>query len=280
MDKHWVYQYVPKVFCILAFIVNPVFVYLIFSEKSSRFGYYRFLLLYFAIFNLIYSVMNVVVPLVSEPFLRGFDFFIKDIHSYGYCFYLILSDGWFVELSTFNTHILTVRCSLVACSYAVLTSHFMYRYLVIHNSTWTRENFHWFLTASFLLLVLYFGSWYSICFILGRVNVEIRKYIREEFQVTYGKDSMNFNMIGALFQIIRKLNKATMNLSRKTSKFQFELFRALIIQTTIPIIISFSPSVNYFEVSALGLFAFVDPVAIILCIPIFRTRVFCNTTAK
>ena len=45
----------------------------------------------------------------------------------------------------------------------------------------------------------------KICFILGRVNVEIRKYIREEFQVTYGKDSMDFNMIGALFQVFLRL---------------------------------------------------------------------------
>ncbi|EFP00222.1 CRE-SRJ-42 protein [Caenorhabditis remanei] len=72
--------------------------------------------------------------------------------------------------------------------------------------------------------------------------------------------------------------------------FQVELLRALIVQTVIPIFISFSPCLlcwyspmfgiqlargfNYVEVSALGVFAFVDPVAIILCLPIFRLRIF------
>ncbi|EFP00338.1 hypothetical protein CRE_19063 [Caenorhabditis remanei] len=62
----WVYQYIPKIFCALAFLVNPVFIYLIFTEKSSKFGNYRFLLLFFALFNLTYSVVNVIVPLVSD----------------------------------------------------------------------------------------------------------------------------------------------------------------------------------------------------------------------
>ncbi|CCD71819.1 Serpentine Receptor, class J [Caenorhabditis elegans] len=310
MIDDWFFLYVPRTICALTFLVNPVFVYLIFTEKSANFGNYRFLLLYFAIFNLIYSVVNVVVPL--------------DIHSYRYCFFLTVRHGWFFEASEINFHMMTGRCSLVAASYAVLLIHFIYRYLVIHNSSLTRNNFHWYLTISAFVFVLYFATWHAICYFPGRANVEIREYIRKDFFEIYGTDSMDFNMLGALFNegsaettftswlavmmwsavsvasiisflimarmIMYKLNKMTVNASKRTSKFQLELLRALIVQTVIPIFISFSPCLlcwyspmfgiqlargfNYFEVSALGVFACVDPVAIILCLPIFRKRIF------
>ncbi|EGT31488.1 hypothetical protein CAEBREN_05136 [Caenorhabditis brenneri] len=134
--EDWVYLYIPTVFCALAFLVNPVFVYFIFTEQKSRFGNYRYLLLFFAVFNLIYSVVNVIVPL--------------DIHSYRYCFFLITKHGWFVENTELNFQMMIARCSL-------------------------------------------------ICYFPGRANVEIRQYIREDFNQTYGANSMDFNMLGALF---------------------------------------------------------------------------------
>ncbi|EGT31044.1 hypothetical protein CAEBREN_03714 [Caenorhabditis brenneri] len=330
MDNLWVWQYLPKAFCFLTFLVNPIFVYLIFSEKTVKFGNYRFLLLYFATFNLIYSLVTVIIPM--------------DIHSYRYCFYLISNGGWFVELSDLNTHILAARCSIVVCSYAILLSHFIYRFLVVHNSSLTRENFHFYMTGSLFINFLYYGSWHlvnlvtfsdnnqklQVCYFLGSANPEMRQYVRKEIREIYGADAMDFNMIGALYQegsdstvirswlavsfwisvstlsiitffvlarmIVYKLNKLTANISRKTSNFQVELLRALVVQTVIPIFISFSPCVlcwvtpifgvqlprglNYVEVSALGVFAFVDPIAITLCIPVFRKRIFCRSSRK
>ncbi|PIC24661.1 hypothetical protein B9Z55_017902 [Caenorhabditis nigoni] len=315
MDKHWVFQYLPKLFCGFAYIVNPIFIYLIFSGKSAVLGNYRYLLLYFACFNLFYSVANVLVPL--------------DIHSYRYCFFLMLSDGRFVEFSDYHSHILIARCSLILSSYAVLMSHFIYRYLVIHNSSFTKKRFPLFMIGSFIMLAVVFSTWHFLCWTIGRANTEIREYIREDFREIYGKDSMNFNMLAALYRegsdetvtqswiatffwslictapiigfmvlgrmIIVKLRKTTsIRMSHKTSQFQVELLRALAVQTIIPICISFLPAVlcwytpmfgiqlgrtfNYFEVSAFGVFAVIDPIAIILCIPIFRRRIFSKHT--
>ncbi|CCD71816.1 Serpentine Receptor, class J [Caenorhabditis elegans] len=309
MFEDWIYKYLSRTSCALTFLVNPIFIYLIFSEKSSKFGNYRFLLLYFAFFNFIYSVVNVSVPL--------------DIHNYRYSFFIFVRHGWFMERSDLNFHILVARCSIVASSYAVLLSHFIYRYLVISDSSLTRRHFHWYMTGSFLLSVVYFSLWHVTCYFPGRANFELLQYIREDFQETFGLDSTEFNMVGALFSvgsyetthrawiatiswsavsiasitsffvmarlIMRKLKKMTVRTSQKTSRFQFELLRALIVQTVIPICISFSPcllcwygpifgiqldrSFNYFETTALGVFSFVDPIAIILCLPIFRCRI-------
>ncbi|PIC25068.1 hypothetical protein B9Z55_018147 [Caenorhabditis nigoni] len=239
VDLALIYKHIPKVFGTLAFIVNPIFVYLIFTEKSTKFGNYRYVLLYFATFNLVYSVANVVIPI--------------DIHSHRYCFYLFISDGLFVERTDLHLQILSLRCALVASSYAILLSHFIYRYLVVHDSTLTRENFHFFVLISFGIFVAYTTVWHLI---------------------------------------MKKLNRMACTTSRKISNFQVELLRALIVQTVIPIFVSFFPCVisftipifnldlgrpiNYVEVIALGAFAFCDPVAIVMCLPIFRNRVLCR----
>uniref|UniRef100_A0A1I7V257 G_PROTEIN_RECEP_F1_2 domain-containing protein n=1 Tax=Caenorhabditis tropicalis TaxID=1561998 RepID=A0A1I7V257_9PELO len=154
-DTDLVSKYIPRVFGTLAFIVNPIFVYLIFTEKTAKLGNYRYVLLYFAVFNLVYSVGNIAIPI-----------------------------------------------------------------------------------------------------------------------------------------IMKKLNRLTDRMSRKTSNLQMDLLRALIVQTVIPIFISFLPCVisffspafnfelgrpmNYVEVIALGAFAFCDPVAIVICLPVFRKRVMCR----
>ncbi|CAO4377938.1 unnamed protein product [Caenorhabditis nigoni] len=237
MFEDWIYLFLPRIFCVLAFTVNPIFVHLIFTENHGKFGNYRFLLFFFAMFNLMYSVVNVIVPL--------------DIHSFRYCFFVITRHGWFVQRSEFNFHILTFRCSLVTASYAILLVHFIYRYLAIHNSNLTRNKFHWYMIFSILTCALYFGVWHAI---------------------------------------VTQLKKVTRGASKKTSKFQVDLLRALVVQTVIPIVISFSPclfcwlspmfgiqlprGLNYLEAGALGVFPFVDPVAIIFSLPVFRKRIF------
>ncbi|CCD71818.1 Serpentine Receptor, class J [Caenorhabditis elegans] len=312
MLEDWVFYYLPRIFCGFTYVVNPVFIYLIFTEKSSQFGNYRFLLLFFAVFNMIYSVMNFLIQI--------------DIHSYRYCFFLFLKNNWFPQSPQLNFHLLLARCSMLAASYGVLLIHFIYRYLIMSNSTLTNEKFHWYLTGSAVIIMLYFWFWYFLCWFSGEANLETRQYIRDYFQSTFGSDSMDSSMLTALYNeasletkirswnlissasalsilsiitffilarlIMQKLENLSVTSSVKTSKFQFELLRALIVQTVVPIFISFSPcflcwyspifgiqlnrGFNYFEVSALAVFSFVDPVAIILCVPIFRARVFCN----
>ncbi|CCD70348.1 Serpentine Receptor, class J [Caenorhabditis elegans] len=311
-DIGFVYRHIPKLFGALAFIVNPIFVYLIFTEKSTKFGNYKYLLLYFASFNLVYSVANVVVPI--------------DIHSHRYCFYLFISDGLFFGQSDWHLHMLSARCALVSASYAVLLSHFIYRYLALHNSELTNDKFHTYMTISFGIFCVYFVVWHASCFYLGGANLEIKEYIRTDFRDFYRMDSMDMNMISCLYRegtdhtllrswsttilwtsisaisicmflmlacmIMKKLNKMSSCMSKKTSTLQLELLRALIIQTVIPIFVSFFPCVisfiipifdldlgrpiNYVEVIALGAFAFCDPVAIVLCLPVFRQRVLCQ----
>uniref|UniRef100_A0A1I7V254 G protein-coupled receptor n=1 Tax=Caenorhabditis tropicalis TaxID=1561998 RepID=A0A1I7V254_9PELO len=182
------------------------------------------------------------------------------------------------------------------------------------------------MTLSAGILFLYTYAWHAINVYLGDATLETRKYIKEDFNRVFGLESMEVNRITCLYKegtentvirswtastlcmtistfsicafliiaymIMKKLNRLTDKMSRKTSNLQIDLLRALIVQTVIPIFISFLPCVfglfspafnldlgrpiNYVEVIALGAFAFCDPVAIVICLPVFRTRITCQ----
>nr|pir hypothetical protein C31B8.10 - Caenorhabditis elegans [Caenorhabditis elegans] len=287
MLEDWIFRYIPRIFSALSFLVSPWFVYLVFTEKPANFGNYRYLLLYFACFNLIYSVANVAVPMVSKII-----WLTHDIHSYRYCFFVTVRHGWFAQVSEVNFQMLSARCSLVSVSYAVILTHFVYRYLVVHDSSLTKKHFHWYLAISAVegSYETLFNSWANTIM---------------SFTVSVGSLTM-FCILTKM--IMFNLKKMTVTASKKTAKFQSELLRALIVQTVIPMFVSFSPCLlcwyspmfgiqlgrylnyqkavaetsknghfrgfNYLEISALGVFAFVDPVAIVLCIPICRKRMY------
>ncbi|EFO94707.1 hypothetical protein CRE_12293 [Caenorhabditis remanei] len=353
----WTHFYIPKVFAGLAFLVNPMFVYLIFTEKSNNFGNYRFLLLYFAVFDLIYSMFTILVPIVkhSTESLSSFSSIVgfQDTHSYRYCFFLFLSDGWFLESSGIGLHLLSARCSLVSGSYAVLLSHFIYRYLAIRNSFITTR-FKLYMAGTMILFVVYFGTWNVVscscqqmrsngmslehsCFAyiqivqtLAWTSGEVKDYIQNEFFEIYGIEPPGVNIFSLLYNegssevilrswvalislsiisvstilsyfilgylTIKKLNEHAIQVSQKTAKLQKDLLKALSVQTIIPICISFFPCVicwyspifnihfgrflNCLEVIALSTFPFCDPVAIVLCLPALRKRVFSGKSSS
>ncbi|UMM33303.1 hypothetical protein L5515_006838 [Caenorhabditis briggsae] len=183
MYINWVHQYVPPTFASLALAVNPVFIYLIFSEKVAILGNYRYLLLYFACFNLIYSTFVLLLPIA--------------IHSYRYCFSIFTSDGHFLEASSLNLNLLIARCSLIACSYAVLLSHFVYRYLAVKTSNYTGRKFPIFMLGSLILTSLFFGYGFAIC-AFGNSPAG-KAYLRESYFKTHNIDSMKLNIIAAVF---------------------------------------------------------------------------------
>ncbi|CAO4377050.1 unnamed protein product [Caenorhabditis nigoni] len=242
MYINWFHHFVPQIFGYLAFIVNPYFVYLIFTEKVNL-GNYRFLFSYFALFNIFHSLMDIFVPI--------------GIHGTRYCFLIFLSDGWLFKKSELGMFLLAVRCSLIACTYAVLISHFVYRYLTIRGSSLVMSYFPGFMIASFCLCA--FGSVFWIV-------------------------------------IMKLLKEKRLTLSEKTARLQKELLRALIVQTAIPICLSFAPCMlswytpmfnlklgkwlNYTGAVALAAFPFIDPVAVILCLPGLRKRIFGEGKAK
>ncbi|ULT86882.1 hypothetical protein L3Y34_006546 [Caenorhabditis briggsae] len=96
--------------------------------------------------------------------------------------------------------LLAVRCSLIACTYAVLISHFVYRYLTIRGSSLVMSYFPGFMIASFCLCA--FGSvfWIVVAYIVAVPNLETRKYIQNDFIEIYNADSLTLNFFALMYR--------------------------------------------------------------------------------
>uniref|UniRef100_A0A1I7UBD4 Rod shape-determining protein MreD n=1 Tax=Caenorhabditis tropicalis TaxID=1561998 RepID=A0A1I7UBD4_9PELO len=135
MFINWAHYLIPKVFFLLSFIFNPIFVYLLSSEKHFQFGDYRFLLYFFAGFNLTASVVDTVVPLKSD----------------------------------FAATLIALRCAFIGGTYGILNSHFTYRFMILRNNHFVARYFlPYGLLASISLVIFHIGSWtavadYTIC---------------------------------------------------------------------------------------------------------------------
>lgn len=58
------------------------------------------------------------------------------------------------------------------------------------------------MSGCFVICGIYSYCWHATCFYFGRANTEVREYVRNDFWDYYETDSMNFNMIGTLFNVI------------------------------------------------------------------------------
>uniref|UniRef100_A0A1I7U7Z5 Serpentine receptor class gamma n=1 Tax=Caenorhabditis tropicalis TaxID=1561998 RepID=A0A1I7U7Z5_9PELO len=143
---------------------------------------------------------------VNAPWIITSIISVIDIHSYRYCFFVFISDGWFVDSSPFGINLLSARCSLISGSYAVLLSHFIYRYLAIRNS-FVVTQFHVLMTGAFLLFVAYFVTWdvvrisvnsdtklfFQIAQNFVYSDDEAKNYIQKEFLDLFEANSSDVN---------------------------------------------------------------------------------------
>lgn len=89
--------------------------------------------------------------------------------------------------------------------------------------------------------------------------------------------------------IVRKLANSGLNMSQKTKRLQKQLMKALVVQSTIPMLVSFLPClfawylpvfnidigqwINQTASVALSFFPVLDPLALFYFIPAFQNRV-------
>ncbi|EFO95527.1 hypothetical protein CRE_09290 [Caenorhabditis remanei] len=140
MYINWPHYYIPKFNGLCSFLVNPIFIFIIFADKRLQLGNYRCLLLYFAIFNMICSACDILVPMC--------------VHDHRYAFSVFTSDGFFEKVgkhdkfsfqicfqySETNQFMLAFRCSFVSATYAILHAHFVYRFMRICNNVTAFSN--------------------------------------------------------------------------------------------------------------------------------------------
>ncbi|CCD62691.1 Serpentine Receptor, class J [Caenorhabditis elegans] len=312
MNIRWAHRYIPAAFGYLSFVLNPILGYLILTEpKSATIGKYRYLILFFAVFDMVYSTVELLVPL--------------GMHGTGSAFVTYLAHGPFFGKDTIRLaqFAISVRCGFIALSYGILIIHFIYRYIALFRPQLIDDVFRPMGICCMMTFFLAHGvAWTAVCELCLYANDEIRDYIRTTFRDEYDVDSYDIAFVAALYidgsnetknkswagifllfsissfavsfylilgrKIVVKLRTHTA-LSQQTRNMHRQLFLVLAFQTIIPVCICFSPCMmawigpmfyldfgmwdNYFGVIAFSAFPFLDPLAIICLLPNYRTRI-------
>ncbi|CAP35466.1 Protein CBR-SRJ-22 [Caenorhabditis briggsae] len=300
---------IPKISALCSVLINPLTVYIVWNDKKLQLGPYRYLLLYFAFFNITTSVADMLVPMC--------------VLNYRYAFSVFVSEGYFDQYSEFNQFFLAFRCSLISGAYAVLHAHFLYRFFVLFNNQFLAR---WFMPYGIILAVLYclFHTvyWTIFCWFYMGGDFDRRVYIRDSMLEHHGVDVMNMTIIiaqyfegtpqamkksrigiGSLsvlsiislvfifhfgYKICHKLSSQSLEMSEKTKKLQTQLMKALVVQAAIPTCVSFAPCLFAWYQPVFGLdlgrwiqhaagiavatFPALDPLALIFFVPTFRKK--------
>ncbi|CCD68883.1 Serpentine receptor class gamma [Caenorhabditis elegans] len=187
MYTSWAHHYVPKFNGCCAFLVNPLFIFCILKDNKLQLGNYRWLLLYFAIFNMACSLCDMLVPVC--------------VHNYRYAFSVFTAGGPFQEYSEFNQFIIAFRCSFIAATYAILHAHFTYRFMVLFkNKALAKYFMPYGLILTVLYCILHMIYWVITCYVYIGADMERKLYMHDTIMDVYGVESTKLNMIVALYR--------------------------------------------------------------------------------
>ncbi|CAD6192440.1 unnamed protein product [Caenorhabditis auriculariae] len=265
-------EWSPRVFVTLSLIFNPLWIYLLHSTKSVLFGRYRHLLTSFAVFDIIYSVIDLVAPLSHiqrEAALCG-----------------VLRDDVIPQDSPYSFTFLVLRCSFIGLTFGILEIHFFYRYLALCKPHLLFVFIKPLYIVCWVLFFLYHGAtWGSLYLLLGMQD-ETREYLQDEFLKEFGTEMFGNGFVCVHFNITRTLKEYMSSLAVK--KMHRQLFHTLLIQASIPMFVSFLPcgiswfatsmSIrlrtfnDYYSLPMLSAFPALDPIAIIYFLPQYRQR--------
>ncbi|EGT34320.1 hypothetical protein CAEBREN_17374 [Caenorhabditis brenneri] len=78
MYINWAHHYVPKFSGTCSVLINSLFIYIVHDNKKIKLGDYRFLLIFFALYNFTSTAVDLLVPSCVLDYNYGFSFFIVD----------------------------------------------------------------------------------------------------------------------------------------------------------------------------------------------------------
>ncbi|EFP00334.1 hypothetical protein CRE_18692 [Caenorhabditis remanei] len=186
---NWYHHNMPKIFGILSYIINPLFIYMVVTKSRSQMGNYRYLLIGFAVFDMIYSTAELLTPIASYKICRA-------VLNSGYGFVTFITEGPFFEHSDYGLHAISSRRCFVSMSYAVLIIHFVYRYLILfypHHVDKMLKPLG--IIVMFLFLIAHGAFWTWICEDCLAPNEEIRDIIRPAFLEVHHVDSDHISLL-------------------------------------------------------------------------------------
>ncbi|CAI2354570.1 unnamed protein product [Caenorhabditis sp. 36 PRJEB53466] len=295
---------------VVSFTLNSLLIFLILRHSPKTLGAYKYLMIYISVFELFYSLMDIIVKPV--------------FHSYGSTFLVMVN----VKESVFKTRTClilgSIYCGCFGCSMAIFGIHFIYRYLVASGSKLLKSFNDWRIVTWFLVPLVYGSIWG--CMAYGPVGQKaatgehIRTNILETFDLRIedtvymgpyfyqkqpnGSSRIDIESItgmsvvfvivcSSFFTIIYFGVKCYVLISKlapskrcfRSKALQSQLFWALVTQTMIPVILMHTPitlvygsalldkdigMLSGFLSMTIAAYPAIDPLPSILIIPCYR----------
>ncbi|VDO91080.1 unnamed protein product [Heligmosomoides polygyrus] len=145
-------------------LVNTFFIYIVYSKTKKGIGSYKYLMIWFAVINILYSFAE----FISKP----------TIFVFGYS-YIAYSKGYLTDYQNTGFYLLCFFMTMYGMNTAVLSLQFIYRYLFVCRHTFTflieekRYIFMW------IMAVLAWGATYGfITYYCFHPTAEYYKYAR------------------------------------------------------------------------------------------------------
>ncbi|CAJ0933514.1 unnamed protein product, partial [Mesorhabditis belari] len=261
----------------LAFVMNVTLLHFIVFHSKKHMGTYKYLMLCFSAFNLLYCTMHIVV--------------MPNFHAKGRGFVVIPTSFLKFSMKAGYWGCLMYGCLFIQ-SLVLLAFHFVYRYLLICKNDWL------FVFNSWKYVPIHFSIWLTVG-ILWIIFVGIYMYHGEiltgyfqyELWEIYRVDLNKTPSLGPLYKYPNALGvevwdwgvlmasgicvsemcasfsvilfctwkihhffeTSASTMSDKSRSLQMQLFRALLIQTVIPVIFEYIPCALNFGCPFLGI---------------------------
>ncbi|CAI5452268.1 unnamed protein product [Caenorhabditis angaria] len=260
----------------VAFAANIFLIYLIITQTHHNIGLYKNLMLWFAVFSLWYSFIDII----TQP----------AIHSYKNCF-LVICTSWFKYDKLLGSFIVPSYCASYALTVILLAIHFIYRYIAISRPFDIRY-FNY--PLAIIWPSLFFGVgifWWINCYFLLYPNSRTDAYVKETILNNYHDDIEKLSYIGPVYYFIdkngkyeiqwqncfgminvlavsvttfiviitlgvliyKKMHSVENIIAEKTKRLQRQLFYSLSVQTIVPIIFMYTPTTVLFVAPIFGI---------------------------
>ncbi|KAF1754264.1 hypothetical protein GCK72_020824 [Caenorhabditis remanei] len=237
-------------------ISNLILLWLIVTKSSSRFGSYKYIMMSYAVFSIVYGV----VEILTQP----------TTHIHGACM-LMYVDSFLKYEKSIALVLVGLYCATFGLCVLLLATHFVYRFFAICRP----QEMSYFQGARLLRVYTIPISisilWYFTVTILVSPTPAKDKYMRGAINETYGEDTTRLSYLGILYfykdelsgtQVIswpdftfcafacgvmqtciitmvvcgwktwRKMESVEVSMSKKTKELNSQLFRTLVLQTT------------------------------------------------
>ncbi|EFO92766.1 hypothetical protein CRE_19997 [Caenorhabditis remanei] len=301
-----------SLFCAILF--NSILIYLIITKSPKKMGNYKVLMIYFSTFSMLFAVIDMIV----RPF----------IHSHGGCFFMIMSTKNWPFSDNIAQIVLSILCGFGGVTPFLIAIHFIYRYFALERKGNLKYFSGKYLIIWFMIPILGGVNWFHLSWFYYRRNDKTTEYIRASVLENFGLHMNETVYSAALFyppdengvprlDLYILLSYAILSISMAvpftilivagalshskikkliehgeceyTKRLQLQLYRALVVQTFLPVFLFFMPlgvlftaplfhvdieSWSYITTYLYALYPAVDPLPIMFIVEEYRNAFY------